>query len=1296
MSKRGQISSETFVYILAVVIVGITMFMGYKYISAQKSTGSTAEVLNLHNQMASDFRSVGNYYGSAKKFSYDAPKGLQSVCFAGLNKKEKILSTKLIDFYPLVKDILKSNSPGNIFFAGSSVKDSLQINNIVIGQYPYFYCVSPKNGMIDFEASSLGGGNSMIAADLFPSAKINNNEDVLLKSADGVVELNVLRNIRSNSDRISLRMIEPIPNLKKAPASDIYQFQPSGTIFTRPIELKFKYNPLLLGECPTIINFYHFNDGGSRKEAVPAKSIDCAGKYAYFDIKSFSHGYIAVSIPSEIQDLAELNADVVALGREYRIGDAKRKMQVLSDLRQFINARKVRMDALIESNPQEFIDNALSENQRAQLPTEVQNDIEKETTLITTADVLHVDDFKNHENSKYEYYVRSGNNRLKLHLAGEFEPFISNTKIRVKGFVLGNKMVASASQETFQILEQAPAQETVGEQKVAVFLVDFLDSGTRPYTKEDVKKIIFEGNVNKFFKEASYDKMYLSGDVFDWYKLQREGMANGVCQFPAVGDSLSEELEKIVNANNVDLSKYRGIILIPNQNQDCIGGGFGTLGKWNVMINNKKYPVSISWDGGIKSFKSEDVKAGMLETNFEHIISHEFGHNLGAWHSNAWYCGEQVFYGYCQHYEYGNRFDTMGVGYYSAHFNAYYKDLFNWIDQSSKIVIDKSGRYSLQDLESKSGYKTAIINAKNYKNALFYLENRKGLGFDSKLNEPDLISNQNGLFVNNVVTNGEVMARLLDMTPGIPSDNTWQQVTLNQNQIYEDKKHGFTIGPIISANDSGVVFDVKIDDTQKNPIIRVDPTYLFAKLNRGETAKFLFDIKNEGAANLQWSVSSDSEWVSFGQPDYGTVEPNNAATLSAKIDSSMIKSTNPVNTKDYYTSNIIINSNDETVKIPVGVSLIGPAIPDNVRINPKELSFYQFENGEPELQKLAIYNDGSGDIKWFSRTSVLPINPTPVNWIDASTDSRDQSGTIKPKGSEILNVRIKKDGLVDGFYYGAVYISIDEISHKIPVKMQFIQGFDVRPARFYFHGILNGNNPENQSIHLINTGKENLNWRLNANDAWLKVRTNAERDKLSGTITPSGISPTINVSADITGLGPDAYKSLINIYFSHGSGSISAERKIEIPVVLNITSKQSRRKASEELCPFKIGACSQFTDKCVQPCEDRSGKNEYFCLDIGGSWKWRTREEIASGGKCTKTCSNGRCENRLPCTKFEWPFGCRDARAAGAEPRGFAGSCYAVDEKFHFDYEAICSDGTVYQEIGECENAGKISAKCRN
>src|SRR3989344_1950702 len=222
MTKRGQISSQVLVYALSIAVVGTILIMGYKYMASSKKVIDRSELLQLQNKLISDMKAIGKDYGAYKKIFYSVPRNLDEVCFVDLSKKDQILSSKLISFYPVIKDSLNSNLSKNIFFIGSAEQSSSYAQNIKMNHYPFINCFHQKNGKFEMGVEGLGGSNALILADFITTARIDEHGATTLKSSDKLVTLELSKETETNTDHITIEVVEPTSSDFEKGASDVY------------------------------------------------------------------------------------------------------------------------------------------------------------------------------------------------------------------------------------------------------------------------------------------------------------------------------------------------------------------------------------------------------------------------------------------------------------------------------------------------------------------------------------------------------------------------------------------------------------------------------------------------------------------------------------------------------------------------------------------------------------------------------------------------------------------------------------------------------------------------------------------------------------------------------------------------------------------------------------------------------------------------------------------------------------------------------------------------------------------
>ena len=564
-------------------------------------------------------------------------------------------------------------------------------------------------------------------------------------------------------------------------------------------------------------------------------------------------------------------------------------------------------------------------------------------SLTGRLEVIHVDDFKNPENSRYDYLLVVDNDRYTLYPT-EPIPSASGAVISVSGSRLDKILVADSGQ--IRAITSAPRPDSVGEQKTLILLIKFLDSGLSAKTSEEINNLVFNGQFQKFYTEQSYGKVRFTGEVKGWYTLPR----NNDCIDPSA-PLLNNETAQLILDNNIDLSKYDRLVMAIDT--PC-GGGYSSVGKMNLSVGDKNFNLSVAWVQVSESVFSNQWRGDANGHSFplmfwDFILDHEMGHSLGVLHANGWDCGENVLQGDCRPLEYGNYFDIMGNGFYALHFNALYKELLGWIPPSETLQINSSGRYTLNSLElANSSKKLAKIRSTLATSTTFYLEYRRGIGFDKKLNDSALASNQQGLFVNKIIytsNNPTPFPRLLDMRPTTLS---WNQdiamATLNSTtNKFTDIGTGVSLGPIYRTSDSFITFDVEITEPQcvrNNPMIEYSNSV--QNLIPSETGWAFIGYRNGdssscGNSNFRVKTNLPTTWQPIISPDRDVSISPDASLYKGVFINFIVPADIPTGTRAFTVEVTNLTTNYKTSKT-FQVEIISPSVTASTLVIPVSTS----------------------------------------------------------------------------------------------------------------------------------------------------------------------------------------------------------------------------------------------------------------------------------------------------------------------------------------------------------------------
>ncbi len=452
------------------------------------------------------------------------------------------------------------------------------------------------------------------------------------------------------------------------------------------------------------------------------------------------------------------------------------------ELKDLLVARKRILSELAEVSPALFLASVLPANVREKIPKELQTNVEKdisETGILGVARTM-VSSKSKEKMSEHVYSFIVNQKHEPMYLVGDMD-VVSGATVKVVGVRLGDLIVSDTSRVTLvspaianaqavprsessviksALLAQAIAPRTEAGPAIQeilgtlVLLLDYEDNiANPPKTRAQIEQILFSGQINAFYREQSYGQKTFTGVVRDWHTVP--GVCNTDNPFPS--NALWDiDLASYVANNNIDLSQYSGIVVLNNCD---IGDSYVTAGGSSVgdtvvgnMFQDYRLPVS-RFSISSQSFGTYVVHPFPF-TDFDYVMSKGWGYNLGLENAAALDCESTVFGGtdvICNELADSNPFDGMGNGSYATHFNSFYKELLGWVPSANRVVITQPGRYTINTFESgldAGSKKYAKIKVLGSSKTPYYLELRKGLGFDSKLNNSNLSGNQHGLMVN--------------------------------------------------------------------------------------------------------------------------------------------------------------------------------------------------------------------------------------------------------------------------------------------------------------------------------------------------------------------------------------------------------------------------------------------------------------------------------------------------------------------------------------------------------------------
>lgn len=275
MPKKSQLQSETLVYALAIVIVGVVLVLGYRFITTSSSRGEQVSQIQLKNSIQNSVSTLSSDYGSVKVKTFNVPTKYNELCFTS-TKNSNELPKAFVEKNPIAADAVETGK--NAFLLGDDF-DSFTVGDLKLPNK--VTCIPAVNGKISLKIE--GKGDSSLVSAVESVASVVNvpeglvKEDIAIASSDYAAELQIPAG--TNIDYPSGAEEKVVVNKVSAPstgslaiAGDVYDFKPDGTKFNQPVPITLPYDPDKVSE-PNELKIYYY-DGSNWVQLESSFDVD--------------------------------------------------------------------------------------------------------------------------------------------------------------------------------------------------------------------------------------------------------------------------------------------------------------------------------------------------------------------------------------------------------------------------------------------------------------------------------------------------------------------------------------------------------------------------------------------------------------------------------------------------------------------------------------------------------------------------------------------------------------------------------------------------------------------------------------------------------------------------------------------------------------------------------------------------------------------------------------------------------------------------------------------------------------
>jgi hypothetical protein len=525
--------------------------------------------------------------------------------------------------------------------------------------------------------------------------------------------------------------------------------------------------------------------------------------------------------------------------------------------------RRALVAGLMETDPAGVLQVALPARVRDALPPAVQALVEEHVTVQGELEIVY-EDYKT--KSRVRYFLHTASSRLTLHIAGHPPKALSGDTVRVQGVKLGIDVATEGTgadgalaESSIQLVTTA-LPNTFGEQKALWILVNFQDKVQEPYTLAAAHDMLFT-TVNSFYRENSQDQTWFTGSVVGWYTIP---MNSTVCD----AATLRTLARQAAQNAGVDLTKYQRFVYGFPKNA-CTWWGLGQV-------------------GGSSTYALVNGSIALR------VVGHELGHNLGLYHAHALECGTTTLGSSCTTVDYGDPADILGISGVVAHFNAFEKERLGWLNYGSSlpiITVDSGGTYAVDPYAAVSSAPKALkilksVDATTGKKTWYYVEYRRGVGFDSNLAGNANLAN--GVVIHTGAESSGNTSFVLDMTP---ETSSWNDPALTVGKTFSDPAAGVTITTSAAAS-TGATVSVQLGAltcVPGTPSVSLTPTQT-QWARAGATVGWTLSVKNTdnaacAPASVQLEGAVPTGWASALGATTLTLAPGETGTTALQVTS---------------------------------------------------------------------------------------------------------------------------------------------------------------------------------------------------------------------------------------------------------------------------------------------------------------------------------------------------------------------------------------------------------------------------
>jgi len=157
-NTKAQNVGQIFVYLTALVVVGVIILVGYRAITGLQDNADDVTIVKFQTDMKGSIKSLSNQYGTLRTKKFKLSDEYSEVCFLDNYAFDTaVLMDDVLEDYPLIYDTLDAGVPTSNAFLMN--KQARMVQDYSFGELSVsgnFACFPVKRGVLEIKIEGKG------------------------------------------------------------------------------------------------------------------------------------------------------------------------------------------------------------------------------------------------------------------------------------------------------------------------------------------------------------------------------------------------------------------------------------------------------------------------------------------------------------------------------------------------------------------------------------------------------------------------------------------------------------------------------------------------------------------------------------------------------------------------------------------------------------------------------------------------------------------------------------------------------------------------------------------------------------------------------------------------------------------------------------------------------------------------------------------------------------------------------------------------------------------------------------